>query len=252
MSESTVNSSGEDKDSTQQRRSDNPKLSAAIARREDTKRAKLRSDPAHVEAFGLFFDGASASEIAALLGFESYNVARDHIAAGIIEIGEFKASWEELKEFCKEPRVAFAAEKGREWDASAYEQWEKKYKQSSAQSIQKSIDAIVNALDEVNDKGDFLVRRSIRDVPELVKAGLLIQGKATEIREVQTSITQLLGAIVRRHIESHLRQDPDLAGAILTGIRADFQEAIAAPDARMLEEADYDEGEEEAEYEDLE
>ena len=175
----------------------------------------------------LYFDGCTFSEIADLMGATLSGVSRQSDRMRI-SVDGIPFTWQQIKKIADPKRALAAVSRQRHGGpVFNYDEWAEKDRERAAERIEKARKAIVENLDDMDDKGRFVVPRSVADLAALEKTALLIRGEATEIREQRRTDATFLFQVVKLEVESALGRTSEVSSRILKGIerRVDAYEA---------------------------
>lgn len=198
---------------------------------------KSAAHPVEVKAraFGLYLDYVPARMIAEILDVAESTI-QSWIHQGKMVLDGNEIPWRTFRDLCEATRGAASSERGLQ-RAERFE-WEKyvsNFTEDAAKDLQQARKFIIDALAEVDDDGKPRVTPSLAQLPKIIEAEHLVQGKATKIVEMQKSMTILVGQIVAKNVMNVIK-DERAAAILLDQIEEDFTRLVSVGgDERAVE-----------------
>lgn len=177
-----------------------------------------------VRAFGLYMDWAKPSQIAELVGVPQETV-KGWIRSRMDMDGR-SLSWKDIRDISMAVRALASSERSlAKVERFDYEEYVKDFTEDTSADLQRARKTIMDALTLLDDRGNLQVKPSLGQLPKIIEAELLLQGKATKIVEDRRNVTFMVAQIVSKHAQHMFPQDK--ARIFLDRVGEDFALLLA-------------------------
>lgn len=183
-------------------------------------------------ALGLFMDYCTAPEAARILGIPESTV-QDWFSTATVDIDGTELRWRDLRDLAESRRALASSDRAmarvERWD---WERYTKEFSEDAAQDLETTRKKILAMISEGDE--EILKKLSPSQLPKIIEAEMLLQGRSTKIVEMRQTIVHVLAQVVSRNINA-LVKDGKTKEILLDRIEDDFIQvmSVGADEAAM-------------------